>query len=69
MTDEPQHTYPSRYPKGEHWAVDVGWEVLDRIKPGLIPNEIRAYLAGAIAGVAMKYAAEGKPEEKERTTQ
>ena len=61
MTDA-KHTYPSNYPLGTHWATDEAWRILDHIKPGIIPADIRAYLAGAIAGVVMKYAVEGKPD-------
>lgn len=60
-----EHTYPSQYPRGVHWATDVGWEVLDRLKPGIITEEVRAYLCGSIAAVAMKYAAEGSPEKRQ----
>lgn len=48
------HTYPSDYRPGTHWALDEAWGILDRIKPGVIPDDIRAFLAGAIAGVLMK---------------
>lgn len=47
---EPKHEYPSRHPPGTHWATDAAWEILDTIKPGLIRPDVRAYLAGAIAG-------------------
>jgi hypothetical protein len=48
MTDK--HTYPSDYPPGTHWAVDAAWEILDRLKPGLLDLETRSLLAGMIAG-------------------
>lgn len=48
MTEK--HEYPSPYRPGAHWATDAAWEILDVIKPGLIPLDVRSYLAGAIAG-------------------
>lgn len=61
-----KHTYPSNYPIGVHWAVDEAWRILDHIKPGLITDDIRAYLGGAIAGSIMKYATEGAPPKSEQ---
>lgn len=52
MSDK--HTYPSRYPPGTHWAVDAGWEILDIVKPGVIPDDVRFMLAGMIAGRLMR---------------
>jgi hypothetical protein len=54
MADDPQHTYASNYPPGTHWATDIGWKILDRIKPGVIPDDVRAFLAGQIAGQLMR---------------
>lgn len=54
MTDEPKHTYPSNYMPGAHWATDAAWEILDTIKPGVIGEGVRAFLAGHIAGRLMK---------------
>lgn len=48
-----QHTYPSEYPPGTHWASDAAWEILDRLTPGAISDDVRAYLAGSIAGRLM----------------
>lgn len=48
------HEYPDRYPPGTHWAVDAAWEILDTIKPGVISVEVRAFLAGQIAGRLMR---------------
>lgn len=50
MTGEPKHEYPDRHPPGACWSTDAAWEILDVIKPGLIPTDVRAYLAGRIAG-------------------
>lgn len=44
------HEYPPDYPPGKHWSIDAAWEILDSIKPGLIPQDIRCFLAGQIAG-------------------
>jgi hypothetical protein len=51
---EPKHTYPDRHPPGTDWATDEAWGILDRIKPGIIPDDVRAYLAGAIAALLVK---------------
>lgn len=48
-----EHTYPDRYKPGTHWSTDAAWEILDRVKPGVIPDEVRALLAGLIAGRLM----------------
>jgi hypothetical protein len=48
MTDE--HRYPTSYAPGAHWATDAAWELLDHIKPGVIPDDVRFWLAGAFAG-------------------
>ena len=45
-----KHTYPDRYPPGSHWATDAAWEILDTIKPGVISDDVRAFLAGLITG-------------------
>lgn len=55
------HAYPSNYPKGSYWATDEAWEILDRIEPGIIPDDVRCYIAGAITGVLVKYAGKDKP--------
>ena len=57
-----KHTYPSMYPVGAHWSTDEAWLILDHIKPGIIPDDVRSYLVGAIASALMKYAIEGRPE-------
>ncbi len=53
-SDELKHTYPSLYPPGTYWAVDEAWRILDELKPGVLSPDVRAYLAGAIAGLLMK---------------
>lgn len=52
MSDK--HEYPSKYPPGKHWATDAAWEILDRLKPGVLSIEARSLLAGMIAGRLMK---------------
>jgi hypothetical protein len=49
-----KHQYPDRYPPGTGWAIDAAWEILDTIKPGVIDVEVRAFLAGQIAGRLMR---------------
>jgi hypothetical protein len=51
--EAPKHPYPSRYPKGHHWAVDAAWEILDTLPVGLLPDEWRFLLGGMIAGRLM----------------
>ncbi len=62
MNDEPKHTYPSRHPRGSGWATDAGWDILDMINPGVIPEDVRAYLCGLIAGALERIAEEGPPK-------
>jgi hypothetical protein len=58
MNDEPKHTYPSQHPEGLHWATDEAWQILDMLKPGAIPDDIRFLLAGLIAGKLMRATAQ-----------
>ena len=60
--NDANHTYPSKYPPGVHWSVDAGWEILDHVKPGVIPEDVRAFLCGMIAGALERVAKEGPPE-------
>lgn len=46
--------YPSRYPPGAHWATDEAWRILDMLKEGALPDDVRAFLAGGIAGALMR---------------
>jgi hypothetical protein len=50
MSDVPKHEYPSEYPPGTHWSLDEGWEILDMIRPGVIPLDVRALIAGYFGG-------------------
>lgn len=52
MTD--QHTYPSEHAPGTSVFTDLGWAILDHIKPGIIGDEARAFLCGMIAGATSK---------------
>jgi len=49
-----KHTYPDRYPKDAGGVVSEAWEILDRVTPGVIPPDVRAFLAGVIAGKLWK---------------
>jgi hypothetical protein len=51
---EPEHTYPSNYPPGCHWAITEGWKILDSLKPGVLDESTRAFLCGQIAGALMR---------------
>jgi hypothetical protein len=53
---EQEHTYPSDYPPGTHWATDEAWHILDILTPGVLSDDVRAFLAGAIAGTLMRVA-------------
>lgn len=44
--------YPSRYyPGSGNKDLDEAWTILDSVKDGVIPDDVRAYLAGQITGV------------------
>lgn len=58
--DPPQHTYPSDYPRGKHWALDVAWDGLDLIRPGLIADDVRNLLAGYFFAAILTAAERGK---------
>jgi hypothetical protein len=50
------YEYPSNYYPGSGGKeLDEAWEILDTIKPGVIPLDVRSYLAGQITGILMKY--------------
>lgn len=51
---EPEHTYPSLYPPGSTWAITEAWGILDQLRPGLLDDDTRAFLAGNIAGTLMR---------------
>ena len=51
---EPVHTYPSDYPPGTNWATDEAWGILDTLKPGVLTEDVRCFLAGMIAGTLMR---------------
>jgi hypothetical protein len=56
--------YPSLYLPGSHWAIDEAWRILDMLKDGAIPENVRLLLAGMIAGALMK--ARKEPGESSR---
>ena len=58
IIDQPQHTYPPEYARGKHWALDVAWDGLDLIRPGLIADDVRALLAGFFFAAITTAAAE-----------
>lgn len=62
VTLENGHTYPDKYAPGPKapWHMNAAWEILDCIKPGVIPIDVRSMLAGQIAGRLIRAAAEGK---------
>lgn len=54
QTEQTEHTYPSNYPPGTHWAIDAAWKILDTLTPGVLSIEARSLLAGMIAGRLMR---------------
>lgn len=50
-----EHTYPSSYPPGSHWAVTEAWRILDTLPPGALSDEIRVFLAGMITGTLIRF--------------
>lgn len=49
-----KHTYPSHHRPGTHWSTDEAWKIMDSLKPGAIPDDVRNYLAGQIAGTLIR---------------
>jgi hypothetical protein len=43
-----KHEYPSEYGRGINAKLDHVWDILDTIRPGVIPNDVRFLLAGAM---------------------
>lgn len=54
-----EHTYPSAYGRGQHWALDEAWAILDTLTPGAIPAETRFLLSGMITGTLMRLVRDG----------
>lgn len=54
MSDK--HTYPSQYGRGLIWHLDEAWDILDRIRPGVIPDDARSLLCGLISGTLSRVA-------------
>lgn len=52
--------YPSMSHPGIDPDKDEVWRVLDHLKPGLIHDDVRAYLAGAMEAMIHKARAEGR---------
>lgn len=55
----PKHEYPSKYGPGKpgaHPAVEEAWAILDTVKPGVIPLDVRSWLAGLITGALIRTA-------------
>jgi hypothetical protein len=61
-----EHTYPTLYPPGCHWALDEAWAILDLVAPGVIPPDVRALLAGAIAGTLVGLTDDPHPRPRRR---
>ena len=51
---ETKHQYPSKYPPGTHWAVDLAWQCLDVLPIGLLSIEQRSLVAGMITGLLLR---------------
>lgn len=73
-TDDPEvvkgengHTYPSKYAPGMgDDTLDQAWLILDFIKPGTIPSDIRAFLSGMISGALHKERESNRVKYEER---
>lgn len=48
--------YPSNYGPGKNWALDEAWSILDSIKDGIIPDDVRSFLAGSITATILRHA-------------
>lgn len=56
------HTYPRNHGPGSTWMTTIAFAVLDNLRPGIIPDPTRFYLAGLFAGAineVMKMTQEG----------
>lgn len=53
------HTYPLPYAPGSSWACTEAWAILDSLRPGVLSDDVRAFLAGQITGVLTHMAHEG----------
>lgn len=51
----PEHTYPSDHGRGVDPILDQAWDILDAIKPGVIPVEVRTWLCGQFVGILSKH--------------
>ena len=50
MSGDREHKYPQRFPKDDPRAsVRIAWEILDSVRPGVIPPIVRFRLAEQIA--------------------
>lgn len=58
MTEPKQHGYPSNPdygPQSSDERMREAWTLLDHVKPGIIPDDVRAYLVGGIVGLISRY--------------
>jgi hypothetical protein len=57
---EPQHTYPPIYTPGESWAADEAWAILDTLRPGVLTEVTRLFLAGMVTGALLRLSRDGR---------
>ena len=50
----PGHEYPESYQPGLDPVMDEIWEALDHIKPGVIPPDVRDWIAGYWRGHVLR---------------
>lgn len=50
-----EHQYPSEYGRGIDPVLNQAWDILDTIKPGVIPTDVRAWLAAQITSILTKH--------------
>ena len=57
-----EHTYPEGSAPGpeQDWAINVAWEILDHIKPGVIPDHVRDFICGMMTAKLHLAARHGK---------
>ncbi len=60
MKEKKRKDYPSHYPPGVDKDLDEVWKGLDTIKEGVIPMDVRAFLAGYFTGLIKRVRADTK---------
>jgi hypothetical protein len=56
------HEYPPDYPPGTHAMLDEAWRIIDTVKAGIMPMDVRCLLAGMICGAFDKLSTKGSSD-------